>query len=867
MYQYTILKKGTLFVDSIRKFNFLRRLILNLLLPVLLIFCSAISVFSQETIVEGVLYDVEQEAPLPYGNIIFKGTTVGTTTDIDGNFLLRTSNLTLDSLYISYLGYRDQYIIVEPGEKNVVRIEMISNSMVMEEFVVTGKRRTPKDTAAITLYRNVVKHKVDNKPSEYDFYQYSKYEKSEFGFYGLTDKFKNGKLIKRFPYVLDNIDTLENGTEVLPILLKESAKDVFYRKNPKKTKIIIKADKFSGVEEFNIGALIDQNFEAVDVYDNILRINEKGLQSPFSNNAQFNYKFFLTDTAVLDGMYCYKLQFTGRNKQDAAFSGYAWVHDTTYAIKNIRLSVLPKVNLNFIKDLVIEQSFERIDGKYWFKNFDYMQSQYNIITNENEKKDKEKQSLLVRRSEMLTNISVNVPIEDQVMKGDPEEVLTDARVQSDSFWNEVRTEELKKREHNIYVAIDSIKGSRFYKALRYVTYLGSSGWFDAKYIEFGRLYQMYSWNDVEGKRVRLDIRTRDALTDKIALGGYGAYGFKDKQWKYGANFLIDIKPKDVRWQILGGKHFYDMSTITSFNPIMEPGGGSMHDDIIAALFRKDPLDDLFFLRSTEFFYEKEWIKHLNTRMSFRHQQHFSVPSGISFLAAGNGYGLTDSAVINKFTTSEITFNLAWGKSLEFLNFGLARYPRKGTKPVFLFDYTAGLDNVLGSDFAYHKFNIGMRQKLLGPIGYTIYRIEAGYTLGGAPYSAQKIHPGNESFLYDQHTFNVMGESEFVSSRYANLWIIHHFDGTIFNKIPLINKLQLRSIFTYKVLLGDLENNATDRIYLPDEIDALNGLYMEMGFGIENILKILRVDFIWRMTQKDQPGVDKFGFRFSIAPNF
>ena len=834
-----------------------------------LLMLSTLVAFSQATIVDGVLYDAEQKAPLPYGNIIFKSTTIGSTTDVEGKFLLRTNDLTLDTLYVTYLGYQDQYILIKPGKRQSLKIEMISNSQVMDEFVVTGKRRAPKDTAAIALYRNVVKHKPNNKPSGYDYYQYSKYEKFEFGFYGLTDKFKNGKLMSRFPYLLDNIDTLENGTEVLPILLKESAKDVYYRKSPRKTKVIVKADKFSGVEEFGLSSLIDQNFESIDVYDNILRINEKGLQSPFSNNAQFNYRFFLTDTAVLDGMICYKLQFTGRNKQDAAFSGYAWIHDTTFAIKNIHLSVLPKVNLNFIKDLVIEQSFFRVDDKYWFKNFDYMQSQYNIITNnkENKETEKEKQSLLIRRSEALSDIRVNVPIDDAVMKGDPEEVQYGATERSDTFWNTVRTEELKQREYNIYIAIDSVKSSRFYKTLRYFTYLGTSAWFDAKYIEFGKLYQMYSWNAVEGKRVRLGVRTRDALTDKIVIGGYGAYGFKDKAWKYGANFQANIKPKDVRWQVLGGQYFYDMSVIKSFNPIMEPGGGLEHDNIISSLLRKDPLEDLFLLRNSEIWYEKEWIKHLNTRVSFKHLQHFSVDSGIEFLAVGDGNGIVDSSQIDNFTTSEFSFNLAWGKSLDFLNLGLARYPTSGTKAVFLFDYTAGVKNLFGSDFAYHKFGFGIRQKLLGPIGYTIYRVEAGYTFGSAPYTVQEIHPGNESFIYKQHTFNVMGESEFVSSRYAHLWIIHHFDGTIFNKIPLINKLQLRSILTYKVLYGDLEDNAVESIYLPDEINQLNGFYMELGFGLENILKVLRVDFLWRMTQRDKADVSKFGFRFSIAPNF
>ena len=836
------------------------------ILTVLLV-CISLLGYSQATIIEGVLFDIEQEQPLPYANIIFKGTTVGGTTDINGNFYIRTNDLTLDTLFVTYLGFKDQFIIIKPGEKQTLKIELISNAQVLDEFVVSGKKRVPKDTAAITLYRNVVKNKPNNEPSEYDFYQYSMYEKAELGFYDLTDKFKEGKIIKRFPYLLDNIDTLPDGTEVLPVLIKESARDIYYRKDPKKKKVIVKGAKFSGVETFSITSIVDYNFEALNVYDNILKVNEKAFQSPFSNNAQFNYKFFLTDTSVIDGMVCYKLLFTGRNKQDAAFSGHAWIHDTTYAIKSIKLTVLPNVNLNFIKDFAIEQNFIRIDGKFWFKNYDYMQTQYNIITSENKKKQKERQSLLIRKAENYSRIKINVPISEEFMRGDIEEVDENAMEKDESFWEEVRTEQLKEREQNIYASVDSIKNSKLYKTLRYITYLGSSGWFDAKFVEFGRIYQFFSWDDVQGKRVRLDLRTRDELSDIIAVGGYFAYGFRDQTWKYGGNFLLDVRPKDVRWQIIGGRHYYDLSTLTDYNPILVPGSGVEYDNIISSLLRRDPLDDLFFLRNTELWYEREWIKHLNTRMSFKHREYLSVPSGISFYSPGDGIAMSDSTVVDNFMTSEFTFNLIWGKSVDFINFGLSRFPRNGTKPVFLFNYTAGVKNLFGSDFAYHKINVGIRQKLLGPIGYTIYRLEAGYNFGNAPYVVQKIHPGNESFLYDLNTFNVMGESEFVSSRYAHIWIIHHFDGTIFNKIPGINKLQLRSIFTMKALYGNLEDKTTESIYLPEAVKPLDGFYVETGVGVENILKVFRVDFLFRLTQRDQPDVNKWGFRFSIAPNF
>ena len=40
-------------------------------------------------------------------------------------------------------------------------------------------------------------------------------------------------------------------------------------------------------------------------------------------------------------------------------------------------------------------------------------------------------------------------------------------------------------------------------------------------------------------------------------------------------------------------------------------------------------------------------------------------------------------------------------------------------------------------------------------------------------------------------------------------------------------------------------------------------YMEIGAGIDNILSVLRVDYVWRLTYRDTPGVDHSGIRISL----
>jgi hypothetical protein len=521
---------------------------------------------------------------------------------------------------------------------------------------------------------------------------------------------------------------------------------------------------------------------------------------------------------------------------------------------------LPNANVNFISDYVVQQDFHYFNNEYWIKSYEFLQTEYNLL----KKKNEEKQSFLVRKTVTRTDISVNESIENALFEGEERIVMEGARTQDAAFWDSMRTVELKPREENIFSTVDSIKNSRFYKSIRWFTYLGSSGWMDAKFVEFGKIYQVFSWNAVEGYRIRIGVRTRPALTKRIEISPYIAYGTKDNQIKYGGEIRVPLKRRNEKWHMLGAKHTYDMAQIFNNNAILRPTV-TPYDNIVASIFRTDPLDDLFLLRHTQGFYEREWVKGLNTRLVFDHKINYSVPTGINFTTT---FAENDTAIIDKFTTSEFTFNLVWGKDLKFYNNNFGRFPIISHKPVLYFDYTAGVKGLFKSDYNYHEFLIGIRQRLLSPIGFTVYTAEASIVAGkGTPYTLLTFHDGNESYLYDQYSFNIMNESEFVSDKFISFSAVHHFDGLVLDKIPGINKLQLRGLFSFRGVYGFLDKKNEQVLNLPERTNALNGMYMEAGFGLENILKVLRVDVLFRITQRDKPDVNKWAIKFTIAPNF
>jgi len=822
----------------------------NLVLTILFLWIG--SAMAQETIISGLVLDYYHKQPLPYASLLFKNSQTGTTTDIDGKFTITTTDLSHEKLVVSYMGYDSRVVQFTPGIKQRMTVELKPDDKMLIEVDVVAEKRVRKDTAARTLFRNVVRNKPFNAPREYDSYAYTTYTKTIFGLYDLKEQFPERVIVRKVPFVFDNIDTLdESGITIVPGLIKETYKHILYRKQPKKTKEYLFADKFSGFENNSISDLVEFNYDDIDVYENTINVNGKPIMSPFANNALLNYKYFLTDTQSIEGYYCYKLQFTGRSSKDNAFSGHAWIHDTTFAIKDIFITLLPQANVNFISLFELEQGFIRVEDKYWFKNRESFQTNFNLL------KKGGRQSFMAKSDSWRQNILINHAAIDTLVEGEPRVVVECARDQPEEFWDAIRMEALSPQEANVYPTVDSVLDTRVIKFLEWFMESLQSRYFGAGPLEIGQYDQIYSYNALEGPRVKLGLRTSTDLTDRILIGGFGAYGFDDKEWKYGAYSRLHLRRKNELWHMLGVDYRYDYSFAG------DRDRNDVHDNILNVLLRSDPIDDIFLTRAASAFYEKDWIPGLSTKLDFSHTQFLSVPGKFNFDLEGVGGEGTG------FTSTELGMQFVWGKGMRYYESrsDFDRTPITNTMPRLTFSYRAGIKGLFKGDVNYHKLELRMTQKLLSPIGYTKYTVYGGKYFGEIPYPLLELHRGNESVYFEDKSFNVMNDFEYVSDGYASIWLEHHFDGFIMNKIPGIKFLQLRTVFYYKYLFGWLAEKNEDVVPLLEDMSGLNGHYMEIGFGLENIFKLFRLDAIWRLTQRDKPDVQKWGIRFLISPQF
>jgi len=836
----------------------------------LIIFSLFVSpIFAQKTVVTGTLTDGKTGETLPFASVYFTGTVDGVTTDLNGFYEISTTNIDLNSVTYHYLGYKDKDVKIKPGTSQVIDVKIKQEaSYELEVAVVKAKRKVKKDTAAITLYRNVMKNKVNNRSDELDYYYYEDYAKTEFDLFNIKEKFTKRKIFKPFRFVFNYIDSTDVGKPFLPMLLKERLADVYYRNKPRKRKEILKATRMSGVQDFAKVDAVDSAIPDANMYDNIIVIQEEGFMSPFANGALPTYKYFLEDSMMIDDRWSYKLEFTPRRRSALAFTGYAWIDAEPFALKSMDLYLLDQANLNFVSDLKMRQEFERIDG-HWFKILDQVEVYINLTER------KRDMSMRVLRTLHRDKIKINEAYPDSIFTGDPFVGDWNAYKRNTKQWDSLRPMELSKTESGIYYMIDSLQKTRAYKTTMWMGHFFGTGFARVGPLEFGKWYNFFSWNDLEGNRFRMGLRnSKFAFKQKLELNAYAAYGTKDKLWKYYGGFKYHLPRINQRWQSIGGHYRKDYSNFNSYSP------WDSHDYILKSIFRGQGqlfAKSLYFQKEGKVFYEREWLQGFKTSISATHKTVMTWPSTTTFTSPRTGEEFVSGA--NPFQTTEFNISADWSIGIQFNN-SIRNERRvanrvKAHKPYLSANYTYSPHGFLGGDYEYHRVELSLKQQLRSRIGRTYYQIEGGKIFGELPSPLFRIHSGNESYMYNRWAYNMMNDREYGGDMWASAWLTHRFRGLFFNLIPWNDFLRLRSVVHGKVLYSTV--SPVNRINLEaantdGNLQDLNDIYGEIGVGVENIGRFIKVDFMWRLTQRDElrpvgNEVSKFGIKIEFAPSF
>lgn len=827
----------------LRLFVFLGFMPVNKLFLFVLL-CCLNAAYGQVYTITGKIFAADTKEPLPFVPVMIKGVNVGTQSDFDGNFVIKTSKLG-DSLVSSYVGYKKLARKINKAlTTQEINMPMTPDGGVALDEVVVTMGENP----AHRIIRNAVRLKEKNNRANLDSYEYETYNKLEFDLNRIPKEMREKKIFKPIQFIFDNVDSANSSEKPsLPFFMIESLSELYYKSNPSRKKEVIKASKITGVENASISQVLGDMYQNINVYNNNVVAFNKQIPSPIGENALFYYKFYLEDSAFQNNHYVYHIRFKPKRVQELSFTGNIWIADTTWGIKRLEMSLPKDANLNFINTANVIQEYEYVDSTWMLKKdrlvVDFAPTKNSI-------------GFYGRKTTSYKNIVINKPKAEKFYEFSDAIVVEDgATKKSDEFWQQSRHDSLSTRELKIFKMIDTIQSLPVYKTWVDIFYVAVAGYKKFNNFEIGPYSNLVSYNKLEGVRLRFGGRTSDMFSKWYELSGYVAYGLKDEKWKYSLGFKSFITRKPHR-QLIGMSYKSD-------NEILgQSTNGYSQDNVLASLFRVNPLTNLTRVNFAEAWYEREWFPGLTSRLTMVGRQF--IPLGTNrYLAYQRDGSIGEVDAINN-TEARVNVRFAWKD--KYVGEGFTRVSIGTIYPIVQLNYSKSLRNAFKGEYDYHKVSIRVTDRIrITPIlGYTDYSLEGGKIFGTVPYPLMELHGGNETLIYDEQAFNMMNYYEFASDQFVSLGVYHHFDGLFFNKVPLLRKAKLREVVTFKTVWGSVEDKNRTSLIFPNTLKSLDQKpYMEASAGVENILKVFRIDALWRLNYRFDRAIDNFGVKFTF----
>jgi len=805
--------------------------------------------YAQETIVTGKVTDANSGDPIPFVNVIFKGTTTGATNNFDGIFSIKTLVL-IDSVSASFIGYKVKTKAIKRGVKQTINFQLVEDVVNLQEVIVKAG-----ENPAWEILRQTVRNKEKNDKRNLSAYEYDTYTKIEIDVDKISDELRERKLMKKVAQVLDSVERIagEDGKPILPIFITESVSKLYFRDKPELKKEFIEKSKITGLgveDGTSTIQLIGSSFQEYNFYQNWLTILTKDFVSPIADGWRIYYDYDLTDSAYVGNDFCYRLDFYPKSAQALAFNGTMWITKKEFALRQIDATVGNTANLNFVEKIRIQQELQPTELGPWLpiKN--------RVLIDVGELTPKSA-GMLAKFYTSNKNFVVNKPYEPSFYER-PIQVAEDALVQRDeNSWDTLRHEPLSETEKNVYRMIDTLKNIPIIKTYTDIVKFVLDGYIKVgKKIEVGPYPSFILWNNIEGIRLQAGFRTNLTFSKKYVVEGQFGYGFTDQQFKYMAS-LQKIISKD-RWTTLTFRVKKDLSRLG----VDDENLGDNPIFLAAAkwgFFRRG-----YYTNESRLTFQREFFKGFSQKVSV---QYWTFDPTYNF-----GYyedpDNTASEIHENFQTAEVSLESRYARDELFIQDDNERISLGTDKsPVITFRYTHGIKGILGSDFDYDKIRLGIFKRIkTGPLGLAYITLTGEYVFNTLPYPLLSLHLGNQSLIYSSVTYNLMNYGEFVSDHFASLQYRQYMEGFLLNRIPLLQKLKWRLLATGNVIMGGMRQSNRNLIseFTPSGEETLqagyftNKPYVEVGYGVENIFRFLRVDFVHRLTYLDNPHARKFG---------
>lgn len=838
---------------------------------VALLLVSTLQLMAQQKITGRVID--EDGFAVSYASVQYRGHKIAVSSDSQGKFSIEKHPGWV--LTVSALSYKSQTISVNE-KMDFIEVKLKDDSHKLNEVVVKTKRGkySRKDNPAVELMRRVIAAKKKTDLGNHDYYQYDKYQKITLALNDLKKEQLEGKFFSKRQYLLDQVETSPyNGKLTLPVSIDETVSQHIYRKDPKTEKDIIKGQQSNGIGQvIQTGEILNtalkDAFTDVDIYDDYVRLLQYPFPSPIGRTGISFYHYYIEDTVYVERDLCYHLQFIPANSQDFGFRGELYVlADSSLHVKKCNLYMPHNTDVNYVKNMKIEQEYTRLDNGEWVLSKDDMIAELHV--------NSVLQDLLVVRNTRLTDYAFD-ELPKILFKGKAKvRHDMDAMNRDEAYWNKYRQVDLTKSESSMDSFIHRMENSKGFKYIIFFVkalmenYVEIGGGTDGKKSKFdlGPVNTYISKNFVDGIRLRLAGRTMAALNPHFFWDGYAAYGTKSNDWYTGNIFTYSLNKKK------NSPFEFPMRNLTFevARDVTSPSDENLlhNKDNIFMTFRAATQDEMFLYHRQKlaFTYETDWGFRFNTSLRFQSNR-----------TVGNlHYYHLDGTEVKKIRMTDLNVGINYNPGVTYVNTKQQRLPINLDSPELSLRHTTGLDGFMGGQYKSNITSLGIyKRQWLGSFGYIDFNIVGKMQWNKVPFSMLIQPPVNLSIFEQEATISMMKDWEFLSDRQVFWSVAWDMNGKLLNRIPLIKKLKWREYIAAKGVWGQLTDknnplkNPNDDVLFkfPNNSYTFGDTpYWELVAGVHNIFKFFGIDYVRRINYLNHPNVDKWGIRMGFLMTF
>lgn len=832
----------------------------------------------------GIVVDGETGETLPFVQIVFldgvnKGnqTNIGTTTDMDGFFSL-TNTRGYTTMTIQMVGYKTEMLTVRKGQvRNNLKIKLTPDVYGLQDIVVTPKHQKReyrrKGNPAVELIKKVIANKENYTVKTEDRYTADSYARMSFAVDNFYPNFNKG-IWKTFNFIEKYIDT----TGVYPCLtvsIREHLNKEFYQRRPHREKKIVQKKRIFGIEDIIGSQTFQENvnaiFKDVDINTDNLNMLFTRFVSPLNSSLAVNfYQYYIMDTILVDGYPCIDLAFVPQNSESNGFTGHLYiVNDSTYKIKRYAMNIPPSINLNFVSDFSIDCQYEQVEGDLWAPARTTTYAKFYAFSR--------KKGILARQTKIYTGWDFQSPMPPRVFSsltgnsalGDTASV----RIPS-AYWDTLRPEPLTIHETAVSDLVHEFEANPTFNRLAQMVNAFSTGFIKTAAIEnqdssrwdFGPVFNTFSWNPLEGCRLRVGGQTTERFSRHWYIYSYVAYGFGDKLPKFDATVFYCFNPRK--------HHPYDnyinhLKLSVGYD-VVSPGQSTVNfdrDHIFQSIpFRKPTLGKDLYMGYATLSYEKEWRNNIYLRAGFQFSHNQAAGNLVLDRVKGHTVdeyiAFTERAKWYNNYEGFFEFRYSPGMRIKFDRMGReSNFALDRDAPIFRVKHFVGyLDDRKqgGAGYIYNRTELSVEKRFwFSAFGRLDMLVQTGMIWQKVPFVHLYTPAASTSIFWADKSFNLMQPMEFLFDEYVTGNFCYHFNGWILNRIPGINRLKLRGVVGFNIIYGGLtdknnpyKNQGKDLYLFPNSAPLGKLPYMEVSAGFENIFKVLRIDYVRRLTYND-----------------